>query len=120
MILKSSRILPALVVLFVSLGCCLEVRSCQPILVNVSEIGTCRGYDAERWAPVGITDTFLVTDERVYLYYFLKTNVEVSLAYRWYLGDALVYERRDSHLTEGYHFSWISPREGKRLSLIHI
>lgn len=82
--------------------------------MDVSEIGTCRGYDEKRWVPVDITDAFSVADERIYLYYFLRTNVEVSLTYRWYLGNVLVYERQDSHLVKGYHFSWISPREGER------
>ena len=111
---RSLRILLALVTLVVFLSCCIVTISCRPILVNISEIGICQGYDEQSWTPVDITDAFSVGDKRIYLYYYLETNVEVSLSYRWYLEDVLVYERQDSHLTAGYHFSWISPREGKQ------
>lgn len=111
---RSLRLLPLLVALFVFLGCCIEIRSCQPIVVNIREIGTCRGYHEKTLTPEGITDTFSVDDERIYLYYYLETTVEVSLSYRWYHEDTLVYMRQDDGLTEGYHFTWISPKEGER------
>jgi len=100
--------------LVISLGCCVEIKSCQPIAVSISEIGTCRGYDEESWTPVGITNTFSVSNERIYLYFYLETNAEVSLSYRWYHEDELVYVRQASSNTEGYNFSWISPKEGEQ------
>lgn len=111
---RSLRTLPTLIVLLISLGCCVEIKSCQPITVSISETGTCRGYDEENWAPVGITDTFSVNDERIYLYFYLEANVEVSLSYRWYHESELVYIRQASPNTEGYNFSWTSPKEGEQ------
>ena len=99
--------------LFISLSCCIEIKSCQPIRVDITEIGTCQGYDEETWTPVGITDTFSVDDKRIYLYFYLETNVELSLRYRWYHDDELVYVRQDSVHTSGYHFSWVSPKQGE-------
>lgn len=75
---KSLRALPVLIALVTSLGCCIEIKSCQPIVVSISEIGACRGYDEVTWTPVDTTDTFSVNDERIYFY--LESNVEVSLA----------------------------------------
>lgn len=111
---RSLRALPALIAVVISLGCCIEIKSCQPIVVNISEIGTCRGYDEENWTPVGITDTFSVNDKRIYLYFYLETNAEVSLSYRWYHEGELVYVRPAAPNAEGYNFSWISPKEGEQ------
>jgi hypothetical protein len=82
--------------------------------LNVLEAGTCQGYNEESWTPVGITDTFSVDDQRIYLYFYLETSVEITLVYRWYHSNTLVYAHQDSLNTEGYHFSWISPGEGEQ------
>lgn len=111
---KLLRALSALTALLISLGCCIEIKSCQPIAASISEIGTCRGYDEENWTPVGITDTFSVNDEHIYLYFYLESNVEVSLSYRWYHEDELWAVYRSGRKGRGYNFAGISPREGEQ------
>jgi hypothetical protein len=96
---------------FVALACLLSVAigcglSGKPISVTVSEIGTCTDYDRTTKEPIGITDEYSPDAEQMMVYFYVKTNLEANVTYRWFLGEEKIAEF-ETPLDEGYNYGWI-------------
>jgi hypothetical protein len=101
-----------IITIMLSLSC--SARVGQPVAIGITEIGTCGGYDEENGTPIDIKDTFSTDDERIVLYFYLKTNIDVTLGYRWFHEGKLVYSHQASKNAEGYNFGWLSTKKGKK------
>jgi len=112
---KCLTILLLTTIVILASGCCGGVG--QPVAIGISEIGTCKSYNEEDGTPQDITSTFSPDDERVVLYFYLETNIDVVLTYRWYYEGSLVYTHQASKNEPGYNFGWLNAKEGKQLPL---